>query len=105
MGLQDQELAHRQEPLLQHYFTPSKADVAVRCVRRWYSECAQAIPWAIGAARVGKAATREELLDRFHTHTANCTSCRQVGAASCQAACVLDCWLWLLEMGQLWPHT
>ena len=60
---------------------PSSADGAIGNLRRWLADMAQAVPWAAGSTQYepSSAATfREELLDRFHTHTQGCRSCSQV---------------------------
>ncbi|KAK9793004.1 hypothetical protein WJX73_007911 [Symbiochloris irregularis] len=75
LHMQDNTLAQQEGPALQRYFIPAQADVAVRCVRQWFSSHAEALPWAAGSSRLPPSASREQLLDRFNSHTTQCPSC------------------------------
>jgi len=86
----DQIFLHKQERLVENErdvhgksyaqacYMPTKADTYVVAFRRWISEMAGGHPaWPAGLEErlPPMQTTREELLDRYHSHTAHCKSC------------------------------
>ena len=86
----DQIFLHKQERLVENErdvhgksyaqacYMPTKADTYVVAFRRWISEMAGGHPaWPAGLEDrlPPMQTTREELLDRYHSHTAHCKSC------------------------------
>ncbi|HEY9824408.1 MAG TPA: cell death suppressor protein Lls1, partial [Stenomitos sp.] len=80
----DQIFLHHQERYLaaaggsdrlsQAFFLPTKADLFVLELHKWLREF-QAQPFPEGT--LPPALSKEQLLDRYHSHTVHCASCRQ----------------------------
>eukprot|EP00288_Rhodomonas_lens_P015310 CAMPEP_0177696784 /NCGR_PEP_ID=MMETSP0484_2-20121128/4164_1 /TAXON_ID=354590 /ORGANISM="Rhodomonas lens, Strain RHODO" /LENGTH=611 /DNA_ID=CAMNT_0019207777 /DNA_START=123 /DNA_END=1959 /DNA_ORIENTATION=- len=57
------------------YHTPTAADTIVGHYRRWLTSAGPA-PWRQGTEMaLGNEMSREQLLDRYHSHTKNCKAC------------------------------
>ena len=74
--LRQQAATMQREGLLpEDYSTPTTADVLVRAVRRWIDAAVDAKECVLRQPPKHNVA-RQELLDRYETHTANCPICR-----------------------------
>jgi hypothetical protein len=66
-------------------FMPTASDTSVRAFRSWFKNEGQGQPkWAVGISNgdsssgsSGGDLAREALLERYHSHTKNCKSCRE----------------------------
>jgi hypothetical protein len=65
-------------------FMPTASDTSVRAFRSWFKNEGQGQPkWAVGISNSDSSSsssgdlTREALLERYHSHTKNCKSCRE----------------------------
>jgi pheophorbide a oxygenase len=60
---------------------PTASDTSVRAFRSWFKTEGQGQPkWAVGISDSSSSSaelTREALLERYHSHTKNCKSCRE----------------------------
>ncbi len=78
---QERELQQRSrtEPWKTAYKLPTRADRLVIEFRRWFDQyCQGQLPWGELAPKIAPPAlSRHQLLDRYHQHTLNCSSCRQ----------------------------
>jgi phenylpropionate dioxygenase-like ring-hydroxylating dioxygenase large terminal subunit len=80
---EDQIFLHRQERFLEAkggseafskaFYLPTRADRFVMALRQWVNQF-QADPFA--CEPLGHSQTDEQLLDRYHSHTQHCKSCR-----------------------------
>lgn len=62
------------------YFMPAAADAPVRAFRKWYNSRGGSGPqWAKGVdpSDLGPTLSREEAIDRLHTHTKDCSACNK----------------------------
>jgi len=71
------DATHKGHTYSQSCYMPSAADAYVQAFRNWLTEHAEGRPpWPAGVQpALPPRQSREELLDRYHSHTANCRSC------------------------------
>lgn len=74
---QERKLRQSGDNWKRSFFLPASADAGVIAFRTWFSELAGgAVDWAPGTPTdLGPVLPREEVIDRYHSHTKNCTHC------------------------------
>ena len=58
-----------------HYHMPTKGDTMIIGFRNWLGKFANGGPWGTNVQYPPKM-EREELLERYHSHTKHCKSCQ-----------------------------
>eukprot|EP00434_Breviolum_minutum_P027826 symbB.v1.2.024612.t1/scaffold2340.1/size81877/7 len=66
----------------QRFYTPTTSDAAVLCYHRWLQDVGGAVQWGRPPDHLVEPKGREELVERFQSHTQHCESCSQALSVS-----------------------